>query len=78
MFTRHNDGRVTVDEWERETRMSQELLRQGTPELVASSSDDDLVTITVANGWARYRKVTGMCYQDWWCIYRLEESELRA
>jgi hypothetical protein len=54
-FTRHDDGTVTVDRFVDDTWFSIELLRKANPAFV--QYDGDIVTITAANGTARYRIV---------------------
>lgn len=55
IFTKHDDGTITVDEWDVETLISQELLENAWSEVI--SRDEDVISIKVSNGWAEYRIV---------------------
>lgn len=57
IFTKHADGRITVDEWADECLITKELLTHVPPErtMLFGSGDRLRVRIKVDNGWAYYR-----------------------
>lgn len=62
LFTRaiRPDGTqvVTVDAWDQEADFSDDLLKVADPAHLTFDKSDGIISISVANGWARY-KVTG-------------------
>jgi hypothetical protein len=53
VFTKHLDGRVTVDRWTPHITITKELLVEADGHLL--HRDRDLITIMVSNGHASYR-----------------------
>lgn len=71
-FTKYRDGSVTVDQWPERVLASAAFLSVADSPMVDVAIDGRTVTLTVANGHARYRVID---YEDWSYCYWLQRQE---
>lgn len=75
VFTKHDDGTITVDGWPERVRIHNDLL---TTEHPGVSVVRDYIEFTVANGTAKYKVVerdpTSVICELWGCTWQAPET----